>query len=298
MSRILGVLCGLAALLCVVLSIDAFTTDVEYSGKIGIFFLGLALVLGVMCGTGWKHSDIGFKRQVTLFGSMLRITVGDGWRWVPLPFFTTKPTDCRPTPVTLDPLNNIYSSDRLAFNVPELSADVEIIDLYDYLNTNPTQLKKMYDDVVDKTIKQVVARDESTVVVNKSYSTEDIRTGHNLDRYGLRINQIVAPTVTAADEAVKADIELRGKEGLEMTGQIFQGRTLKMAAAYLQTEETFELDMADGTKKIVLFKGFEEKEAHELAQLITEKATKAIHTLAVDATLGKLAEFLKDKVKQ
>lgn len=251
-----------------------------------------------MCGTGWKHSDIGFKRQVTLFGSMLRITVGDGWRWVPLPFFTTKPTDCRPTPVTLDPLNNIYSSDRLAFNVPELSADVEIIDLYDYLNTNPTQLKKMYDDVVDKTIKQVVARDESTVVVNKSYSTEDIRTGHNLDRYGLRINQIVAPTVTAADEAVKADIELRGKEGLEMTGQIFQGRTLKMAAAYLQTEETFELDMADGTKKIVLFKGFEEKEAHELAQLITEKATKAIHTLAVDATLGKLAEFLKDKVKQ
>lgn len=272
-DRILGVVCALLVIMCIVAVFKYFSFSLSW-----FILLGWIVGMWIWLKTGLIKIEVGWKGQLLSLGERKDYIMNEGWHWIPFPF-TVKTTDCRQTVVKLDVLEKIITRDNIQVSI-EGSIIREIFDLNKYFGVEESGIKDGLDDIWDETIRtQVADKDLTDVLKMHAELGEEAHTKMGkqaTENWGIKILRVVISSVKP-DSKVAEDLALRERENLQREGQIVEFKHFGDRVLELMT-----LPPAGP--------GLSREQAIEQVQLALGKATKNIDakTISIDAATAGL----------
>ncbi len=249
-SRILGVIATLACLYFLVKSFSVFTLSWNW-----VFLFTWIVLISYLVIQGWNRADIevGFKGQLLLLGSRLKIIMDEGKNWIPWPF-GVKVADMRKVTKELDPVE-IFTIDNIKVKIAKLSIVMQIDDLDTYHNVNPQDLNTLFDDIVDSNVREKIRKNSLQDVLGMSLGVDGTHISQDLTAFGIKIFKVVVPQVVPASDKTLQDLELKKGEQLQQEGQFVEAQHLGKLISFFKTDEGGKMNHDEAVRMAKLVTG-------------------------------------------
>lgn len=254
--------------------------------------LAWTIFLGWWVVNGLITVEIGHRGLLLLFGERQRIQIGEGLRWIPLPF-SLKTQDVKLQIMPLDKLR-VMTADNVEVTV---SATVTYYpdNLYEYLGVEMKDIKQGIDDARDQVIRVRVRQMNLETVLSSNEELGDQLLERlnedDSDAWGIKITNVVIPQIAPSDSKVAEDLALKTREKLQRKGQIVEiGHFDSMVDLLVNGGQDEDGNIIKG--------GMDRLRAEEQVQMALGKATKniAAQNFSLDpATAALVAKFLGSK---
>lgn len=285
-SRILGVVATIFCFFTLFKSFSVFSWSWSW-----FFLFSWIIFLSVLTVQGWLRANIpvGSTAQLLFLGTRLGIFLGEGKNWIPWPF-GEKVEDTRKKTVVLDPIE-MLTKDGIKVKIPELSMVIQITDLNKYNDVNPTDLKQLYDDVIDSNVRHKIRTNDLEQVLSMTLSMDEAGIAQDLSNFGVNIIKVIVPRVVPADEKTQNDMELKKREQLQREGQRIQVGHQARLISFLKGKNLLDPSQTEGPDN-PRGPGLSDDKAYEASLIHMEKAENkkiASNTFGLDdATIKSL----------